>query len=134
MPLSTAPDAFIVSGYVMQYVAKDIPDTLTFTNNTWAKWMHEWFLKHLQPNRYFNATSLHLARALPKETPDEVIQPVVIVQDAPSAPVLPRQEALKPQKDTQVASGEQKPVKRPRGRPKGWRKHPTPEPMRVAIP
>jgi hypothetical protein len=129
MPLSTAPDAFVVSGYVLQYVIKDIPDTLTFMTTTWAKWLSTWFIKHLQPNRYFDATSLGLL-SVPQK-PD-VIKP----QDAPPRAVLEPQQAPEPEKDTQVAPEPQKApestpakVKRPRGRPKGWRKNKTPVPV-----
>ena len=132
-PLSTAPDAFVFAGYVMQYLVKDIPDSLTFMTNTWAKWIDAWCQKRLQPNRYFNASFLNLlsvvppARTLPDVIPDhvEVPEPQVDTEVPPNAAETPSEPAKA------IETAPAKPS-RPRGRPKGWRKNPVPATIKVS--
>lgn len=97
--VDSAPEAFVVSGHVLQYLLKDIPDTLTFVGSTWSRWVANWFKTHLNPSRYFNATDLRLVGAVPSQ------------QDVVAVAV-----------DTVASAIEQRPVeskvKRKAGRPK----------------
>jgi hypothetical protein len=127
-PLSTAPDAFVCSGYILQYLAKDIPDTLTFMTNAWAKWIHAWCQKRLPPNRYFNASGLNLiyAAQAPSASAEVILDNPAPVEAPKAIEVSP--EATEPA--TEPVKAIETPVKRKRGRPVGWRKHPvTPAPV-----
>lgn len=109
MPLSTAPDCFVVSAYILQYMVKDVPDTLNFTTNTWAKWIHEWLMKTLQPNRYFNGTRFNLAyNPSPRAPKVEILAPI---------PLIDPDHLDESAEAVKAVPGVIEPLKRKRGRP-----------------
>jgi hypothetical protein len=57
------PDAFVMQGYIIEFILKDVPGDLNFTTNAWASWLDLWFKRHMQPNRYFDGSSLGLVNA-----------------------------------------------------------------------
>ncbi len=87
------PKLFIMSGQVLPYFWRTIPNDLKFAGDEWKSWMHNSLGSLLQSHRYFNANPYGIV----KEPVEVVPSPVAEV----SAPV-----------DTQVPAKPKKPVKR----------------------
>ncbi len=82
---SDAPAAFIMSKTVAAHIIKDIPATLTFASNVWAKWIHDWASKYMLQPRYFNAKTFDIIE-LPKKKAQEP-NPILNAYEIPADPV-----------------------------------------------
>lgn len=88
----TQPELFILSKSVAAHIAVTMPQTFTFANGDWIKWVHDWGKKYMPRHRYFDATAFGIAIKAPKAAPEPV--PVEIKAESPvlNAYDLPQEE------------------------------------------
>ncbi len=67
----TTPKAFVMTAPVLPYVLQNIPNNLTFGNQEWAVWLHEWMSKFMLSHRYFNADAFHLVHPVGVKQPEK---------------------------------------------------------------
>jgi len=57
---SKVPVAFVLSAPVLPHILRDIPNTITFANPSWATWMDGWLSKFMLKHRYFNGNQFNV--------------------------------------------------------------------------
>jgi len=71
---SKTPSVFVMSAPVLPHILRDIPNTISFADESWSVWMDNWLSKFMLKHRYFDGNQFNLVSPLtvPAETVDVV--------------------------------------------------------------
>lgn len=88
-----APSVFVMTTSILPYLFNEIPDTLNFSTDTWARWLHEWLMVHVLKPRYFDATNTGLVTECPINAYE--VKPEPEPQPAKETPAVPKETPKK---------------------------------------
>lgn len=117
--LEDTPKVFIMSAPVLPYVLRDLPPTLTFATDEWAKWVHNWMGKFMLKHRYFNAAPFGIVAPVEMPVVPAVVAEIPLVEAEVAQVVIQTPEgAQKPAFEVIEPVSLTQPTKKKPGRPK----------------
>lgn len=109
-PGNNAPVAFVMSAPVLPHILRDMPNTLTFANESWAVWLDQWLSKFMLRHRYFDATSFDLVSPL--------VAPIEVLQSVDLSSYKIEDSVIAPDAITSEPAPTPEPVRKKGGRPR----------------